>query len=108
MGKRRSFRSSPAMSARSLAPLFASQRPLLRAGLFGLGVALAAAGPASAGGRVIDCALGSKESPERLIAACSTIADNTAASKVERSAALVVRGDAQARNGGLTEALADL
>jgi tetratricopeptide (TPR) repeat protein len=96
------------MSARSLAPLFASPRPLLRAGLFGLGLALAAAGPASAGGRVIDCALGSKESPERLIAACSTIADNTAASKAERSAALVVRGDAQARTGSLTEALADL
>ena len=64
------------------------------AGLLGLGLALAWASPASAGGRVIDCVLGSKESPERLISACSTIVDN-AASRSERSAALVVRADAE-------------
>ncbi len=100
------------MSGPSHSAVLASPRPclhpILRAGLFGLGLALAAAGPASAGGRIIDCALGSKEAPERLISACSTIADNTAASKAERSAALVVRGDARARAGSLTEALADL
>src|SRR5260221_14606648 len=107
MQKRRFF-GVPAMSAPCRSALL-SARPFLRAGLLGFGLALAAAGPASAGGRVVDCALGSKESPERLIAACSTIVDNTAASRAERSAALVVRADAQARtSGGLTDALADL
>ena len=49
---------------------------------------------ASAAGSFVDCALGSKAAPERLIAVCSTIVDNTAASRAERSATLVVRADA--------------
>ncbi len=49
-------------------------RFLLKAWL-GLGLALAA-GPALAGGTPIDCVLGSKEAPSRLIAVCTTIVDN--------------------------------
>ena len=75
------------MSARRRSP---SCRSLsLRAGLFGLGLVLATAGSVSAGGRVIDCALGSKESPEKMIAACSSIVDNSAAKKIEKRSPVV-------------------
>jgi len=81
----------------------------LLSGLFGLGLLLTAAGPAAAGGTPVDCVPGSKAPPERLIAACTTIIDNNAASRTDRSAALVGRADAHARtSGGMTDAFADL
>src|SRR6516165_10490541 len=80
---------------------------LLQAGL--LGLALAAAGPAAAGGDAIDCVPGGKASPADLVVACSTAIDNQAASPADRAAALVVRADARARiSGDLADALTDL
>jgi tetratricopeptide (TPR) repeat protein len=84
-----------------------SSRLALRAGLFGL--ALMAAAPAAAGEAGATCALDSKASPSDLIAACSPIVDNPAASRRDRAAALAVRANARANNDGdITEALADL
>jgi tetratricopeptide (TPR) repeat protein len=91
------------------APLPSSRRFSLRAGLLGFGLALAAAGPAAAGGTPVDCALASKASPFDVIAVCTPIIDNTDASRTDRVAALVARADARSRtSGGMTQALADL
>src|SRR6478735_1822595 len=87
-------------------------RRSLRAGLLGLGLAMSfalATGPASAGGAVVDCKSGGEAAPLELITACGLIIDNTAASRANRAAALVVRADARARtSGGMSQALADL
>jgi tetratricopeptide (TPR) repeat protein len=81
----------------------------LRAGLLGLGLALAAAGPAAAAGKPSNCVLGSKAQPTEVIAACTYIIDNDAASREARAAALVARADARANtSGGMSQALADL
>jgi len=91
------------------APFVSSRRRSLQAGLVGLGLALAAAGPAAAETSAIDCVLGSKAPPSDLVTACSAAIDNQAASRADRAAALVVRADARARiSGGLADALADL
>jgi hypothetical protein len=80
----------------------------LRAALLGLGL-VAAAGPAAAGGKPTSCVLGSKASPTEVIAACTYIIDNDAASRKARAAALVARADARANtSGGMSQALADL
>jgi tetratricopeptide (TPR) repeat protein len=79
-----------------------------RSALFGISLALSltgAAGPAAAG---VDCVLGSKAQPSELVAACSNIIDQTSNPGEDRSAALVVRADANARTSGLNQALRDL
>jgi tetratricopeptide (TPR) repeat protein len=91
------------------ASLSSSSRFSLRAGLFGFGLVLAAAGSATAGGTTVDCVAGSKASPFDVIAVCTPIIENTDASRTDRVAALVARADARSRtSGGMTEALADL
>jgi tetratricopeptide (TPR) repeat protein len=81
----------------------------LMAGLFGLGLALASAGPAAAGLSSLDCAFGSKASPFDVISACDSIVDNTDMSRTDRVAALLVRADAYGKTqGGMTKALADV
>ena len=49
--------------------------PSLRACALGFGLALAAAGSASAEGAVVDCVSGSKAAPERLIAVARGLAN---------------------------------
>jgi len=87
------------MSARlahpSLPCLSSPCRFSLGAVLFGLGLALVAAGPAAAEGTSLDCAFGSKASPFDVITACSSIIDNTDSSRTDRLAALLVRADAR-------------
>ncbi|MCP3370473.1 tetratricopeptide repeat protein [Bradyrhizobium cajani] len=69
------------------------------------GLALAA-GPAAAG---VACVLDSKAPRSELIAACNVIIDQTGNPRRDRSAALVVRANANARTeGGLNQALKDL
>jgi tetratricopeptide (TPR) repeat protein len=83
-----------------------------RSSLLGVGLALGLAivtSPAAAGGAVIDCVLGSKGPIPQLIAACTTIIDQTANAAADRAAALVVRADANGRaSGGVSQALRDL
>jgi tetratricopeptide (TPR) repeat protein len=100
----------PAMSGTPHVPHRSSSCPYsLRALLVGFGFALAAASPAPAGGTLVDCALGGKASPYELIAACGRTIDDTATSRADRAAALVVQADAYSRtSGGLNEALAAL
>jgi tetratricopeptide (TPR) repeat protein len=94
---------------RHLARLFSDAPSSLRAVLLGFGLAFAATDPSLAGGSVVECVHGSKASPDRLIAACSAIIDNSATSRTDRAAALLVQADARARtSGGMTEALADV
>jgi tetratricopeptide (TPR) repeat protein len=84
-------------------------RLLLRASLFGLGLALAAAGPAAAEGTSLDCAFGSKASPFDVIAACNSVIGNTDSSRTDRVATLLVRANARAKTeGGMTQAMADV
>ena len=88
--------------------LSTSRRSLL-AGWLGLGRAVGfalAAGPAAAGGTVVDCKPGAEAAPLELITACGLIIDNTVLSRADRAAALVVRADARARtSGGMSQAL---
>ena len=83
----------------------------LHVSLLGLGLAMGvafAAGPARAGAGV-DCVYGSTAAPAELIAACSAIIGNNAASRTDRAAALVARAEGHVRNPDeMTEALADL
>src|ERR1700759_4487178 len=89
-----------------------ASRRSLRTHLLGLGFAAGfalAAGPAAAGGTVVDCKSGAEAGPLELITACGLIIDNTDASRTDRAAALVVRADARAKtSGGMSQALADL
>jgi tetratricopeptide (TPR) repeat protein len=92
-----------------IARFFSKTPSALRAGLLGFGLAFAATDPSLAGGSSVDCMLGSKEQPLRVIAACSAIINNPATSRSDRAAALVVQADAHARtSGGMTQALAEL
>jgi tetratricopeptide (TPR) repeat protein len=97
--------SGTSRSAQSLFPF----RHALRAGLLGVGLALACAAPAAAEGTSLDCAFGSRASPFDVITACSTIIDNTDSSRTDRLNALLVRAEAHGKTeGGTTKALADL
>jgi tetratricopeptide (TPR) repeat protein len=81
----------------------------LTASLLGLGLALAAAGPAAAESTSLDCAFGSKASPFDVITACNSVIDNNDSSRPDRVAALLVRADARGKTeGGMTQALADV
>ena len=89
--------------------LSSSRRCLWRAGVFGVGLAVALTGSAAAGEAGVQCVLGSQASPSDLNAACGLIIDNPAASRPDRAGTLVARADARARtSGGISEALADL
>ncbi|MHB0771429.1 tetratricopeptide repeat protein [Bradyrhizobium sp. 5.13L] len=78
----------------------------LRAFFLGAAMGLVLASPASASAQ---CVLGSKAAPAELIPACSAIIDETANPASDRSAALVVRAEANARTlGGQSQALRDL
>ena len=101
---------NPAMcSLRHFAQLLSATPSSLRAGLLGFGLAFAATDPSLAGGTGVDCVLGSKESPLRVIATCSAMIENPATSRTDRAAALVVQADARARtSGGVAQALADV
>ena len=65
-----------------LRAFFPRPRLSLRAGLLGFGLAFAFTDPSLAGGSNVDCVLGSKEPPFRLVAACSAIIDNPATSRL--------------------------
>jgi tetratricopeptide (TPR) repeat protein len=92
-----------------LAKVFSRTPSSVRAGLLGFGLAFAFIDPSLAAGAGIDCVLGSKEQPARVIAACSAIIDDPAASRTGRAAALVAQAEAHARtSGGLVQALAEL
>jgi tetratricopeptide (TPR) repeat protein len=94
---------------RHFARLFSTTPSSLRAGLLGFGLAFAATDPSLAGGANVDCALGGKDSPFKVVAACSAIINNPTTSRTERSAALVVQADAHAHiSGGMTQALAEI
>jgi len=84
----------------------------LRAGCLALGLAVGvalSAGPAAAGGRVVDCESGSKAPPTELIAVCGRIIDDNTTSRGDRVAALLVRAEARAEIADSTnQALADL
>jgi len=81
----------------------------LRAGLLGFSLVLAAVGSAAAGGASVDCVRGSQAPPDELIAACSAVIDNTATSRADRVAALLVQADARSgTSSGMSQALADL
>src|SRR5215469_9858785 len=101
---------NPAMcSLRHFAQLLSATPSSLRAGLLGFGLAFAATDPSLAGGTGVDCVLGSKESPLRVIATCSAMIENPATSRADRAAALVVQADARARtSAGVNQALADV
>ncbi|UWU93326.1 tetratricopeptide repeat protein [Bradyrhizobium sp. CB1015] len=89
-------------SAQALSPAKIS----LRALFLGAAMSFVLAAPAAAS---TACVLGSKAGPAELIPACSAIIDQTANPAVERSAALVVRAEANARTlGGQSQALRDL
>jgi tetratricopeptide (TPR) repeat protein len=98
------------MSAlRHFARLFSSTPSALRAGLLGFGLAFAVTDPSLAGGTDVNCVLGSKESPFKVVAACSAVINNPATSRTDRAAALVVQADAHAHiSGGLTQALTEI
>jgi tetratricopeptide (TPR) repeat protein len=86
-----------------------SLRFSLNAGLFGLGLALAATVPAAAEGTSLDCVFGSRASPFDVITACNSVVDNNDTSRADRVAALLVRADARGKTeGGMTQALADV
>ena len=90
------------------ARLFSATPSALRAGLLGFGLAFAFTDPGVAGGTNVDCVLGAKESPLKIVAACSAIIDNPATSRTDRAAALVVQADAHAHiSGSLTQALSE-
>lgn len=85
---------------RSRLPKFA------RAFFLSAAMSLVLASPAAAS---TECVLGSRAAPAELIAACSGIIDKTANPASDRSAALVVRAEANARTlGGQPQALRDL
>ncbi|WP_027575412.1 tetratricopeptide repeat protein [Bradyrhizobium sp. WSM1743] len=89
-------------SAQALSPAKIS----LRALFLGAAMSLVLAAPASANA---ECVLGSKADPAELIPACSAIIDQTANPSADRSAALVVRAEANSRTlGGQSQALRDL
>ncbi|MCA1390111.1 MULTISPECIES: tetratricopeptide repeat protein [unclassified Bradyrhizobium] len=89
-------------SAQALSPAKIS----LRALFLGAAMSFVLAAPAAAS---TECVLGSKAAPVELISACSAIIDQTANSAAERSAALVVRAEANAQTlGGQSQALRDL
>lgn len=89
-------------SAQALSPAKLS----LRAFFLGAAMSFALAAPASAS---TDCVLGSKAAPAELIPVCSAIIDQTANPASDRSAALVVRAEANAQTlGGQSQALRDL
>jgi len=83
----------------------------LRASLLGLGLAIGLAfvvGPAKAVDS-IDCLYSSKADAAQMIAACSAIIDNDAASRTDRAAAMVTRAEVRSRDSDkLSAALADL
>ena len=94
---------------RHFARLFSNTPSSLRAGLLGFGLAFAATDPGLAGGANVDCVLGSKESPFKLVAACSAIINDAATARTDRAAALVVQAEAHAHiSGGMTQALAEV
>ena len=89
-------------SAQALSP---AKIPL-RAFFLGAAMCLVLASPASASA---ECVLGSKAAPAELIPACSAIIDKPENPASDRSAALVVRAEANARTlGGQSQALRDL